>query len=62
MRSAANIFTPTVKEIPFLFYSNNGHNMKVNPKPIIIGGTHYLGSHYYRPVQISLKETNDLMK
>ena len=62
MRSAANRFTPTVKEIPFLFYSKNVHNLKVNPKPIIFGGTHYLGSHYYRPVQISLKETNDLMK
>ena len=62
MRSAANRFSPTVKEIPFLFYSNNVHNLKVNPKPIIINGTHYLGSYYYRPAQISLAETNDLMK
>ena len=62
MLSAANRFTPMVNEIPFVFYSNNVHNLKVNPKPIIIGGTHYLGSHYYRPVQISLKERNNQMK
>ena len=62
MRSAANRFSPTVKEIPFLFYSNNVHNLRVNRMPNIIGGTTYLGSHYYRPEQISLAETNDLMK
>ena len=61
MRSAANRFSPTVKEIFFLFYSSNVHNLRVNPMPIIIGGTPYLGSHYYRPAQISSAETNDLM-
>ena len=62
MRSAANRFSPTVIEIPFLFYSNNVHNVRVNPKPIIIDGTPYFSSNYYRPAQISLTETKNLMK
>ena len=58
MRSTANRFSPTVKDIFFLFYSSNVQNLRVNPMPIIIGGTPYLG----RPAQIFSTETNDLMK
>ena len=36
-------------------YSNNVNNLRVNPKPIILGGTPYLGLHYYRLIQYKFR-------